>query len=1212
MIRVKTILLVLLMVINVVAVSPDELPFGAFYLDDTTTTQIEILHDVLGFNLYVQNHPTISTLNKFADAGITVSIRGDGNNKLHTLSQFHYALFEVEEGDSSIRIYHCGGDTASEGDTRFWVSYNDSEDILFGPNSHNWPCWPDNHVYSYPKLNSRYGWQADPEVASDTVHYFIEIRAKIDVRNGTTDTIANLWVLPNLYGYGLVDTLSKWELRDSDFPASDTWTTIEKEFHFADTLRFYDIDNIADTSTKVDISYALTTMIKTTGNREVSIDWIKIYDRDGKRLVETDFYSQDIEDFVEDYTGVDSLWGWCFAEGGFSTIPVIGAILDTVRTRGEMPDWGGMSILPGKKELYQYWFDYVDSDVLSPFSYPFLDNGIDSTTYAGYNSLDSAIYLQNRLNSMAEEYTLMYQTVNNNDADLWLEAQAYYSNSGTIENRKPTHSEFLCQTYMILAHGARGILYWKYNSSVNCYGIINDDDDSTMWYAIRDDINPYIKAIDEYYMPLVWDTTYAVSPNETIVGQTIKSIRAVPNHPDSISPDTGWFHVGEYYDNAGMRYFMLVNRACSQGVDDSTEAGSITAIVKLNRSYFNNAERLLVIDIADSINHLYPGTDSTEWIAVSETTYTCLYDDKLYFTTILKAGEGRLFKIQTLGNPTSVMDYDVCQGEFTYDTTLTISSSDTVSYKCPSILTFPQHDTLIINGGLFTTGCDTGDSLGLVAFAAETTTVSWKGLLFSGSSAIGNLDYSDFKQVVPTCITIDDTASVVIQNSKVTSYTYGIHITDSGRLNAANCSFEDTTTATNGIYNESGDSVMATNCYFKGYSTGGICSNSGYLEVDSCSFDDIGLWGIYANSSDAKIEYCNFINIGNYGIRTISAELEVSHCDFDSIENYGIYADSAESEIDNCDFIWCEDYAIYIDGHPSGSYDSTKITDCDITLYSSGSAPSGSHYGIRVDNINKVRLFRNVIRKYAQGGIKFDHSNTKVEKNCIYDCNNYGIYSYASDCIFNQCDFDSLECGLYLRTGSDGIVRYCDFDSPNLVYGVRTYALSYPDLGDSINNQDSGNNTFRNCSKYYIYNGSGIYTIKAEGNYFGGGPPPVGKIYGLVDYTPWLTAAPGSKGKLGEIIIPYVYQLNHNYPNPFNPNTTISFSLADPGYTSISIYNILGQKVNNLVDEYKSSGNYSVIWDGRNKSGTTVSSGIYFYRIESGEFIDTKKMLLLR
>lgn len=89
--------------------------------------------------------------------------------------------------------------------------------------------------------------------------------------------------------------------------------------------------------------------------------------------------------------------------------------------------------------------------------------------------------------------------------------------------------------------------------------------------------------------------------------------------------------------------------------------------------------------------------------------------------------------------------------------------------------------------------------------------------------------------------------------------------------------------------------------------------------------------------------------------------------------------------------------------------------------------------------------------------------------------------------------------------------------------------------------------------------------------------------------------------------IPVEYALHQNYPNPFNPFTTISYQLPKSTFVNISMYNVSGQLVENLVSEYKIVGYHSVIW---NASG--VSSGLYFYRIKAGEYKETKKCLILK
>ena len=95
-------------------------------------------------------------------------------------------------------------------------------------------------------------------------------------------------------------------------------------------------------------------------------------------------------------------------------------------------------------------------------------------------------------------------------------------------------------------------------------------------------------------------------------------------------------------------------------------------------------------------------------------------------------------------------------------------------------------------------------------------------------------------------------------------------------------------------------------------------------------------------------------------------------------------------------------------------------------------------------------------------------------------------------------------------------------------------------------------------------------------------------------------------------VIPEHFFISQNYPNPFNPVTTISYGLPDDADVRIEIYNILGQNVRTLADEHQAAGYRTVIWDGNDDSGSQVSSGIYFYRIEAGDFQASKKMVLIK
>jgi len=97
-----------------------------------------------------------------------------------------------------------------------------------------------------------------------------------------------------------------------------------------------------------------------------------------------------------------------------------------------------------------------------------------------------------------------------------------------------------------------------------------------------------------------------------------------------------------------------------------------------------------------------------------------------------------------------------------------------------------------------------------------------------------------------------------------------------------------------------------------------------------------------------------------------------------------------------------------------------------------------------------------------------------------------------------------------------------------------------------------------------------------------------------------------------ETVIPDDYRLGQNYPNPFNPTTMISFSLAARADVSLDVYNLLGRKVTSLVDKNLSAGDYRVEWDGTDFNGNLVASGIYFYRMQAGDKVLTRKMILVK
>jgi hypothetical protein len=101
--------------------------------------------------------------------------------------------------------------------------------------------------------------------------------------------------------------------------------------------------------------------------------------------------------------------------------------------------------------------------------------------------------------------------------------------------------------------------------------------------------------------------------------------------------------------------------------------------------------------------------------------------------------------------------------------------------------------------------------------------------------------------------------------------------------------------------------------------------------------------------------------------------------------------------------------------------------------------------------------------------------------------------------------------------------------------------------------------------------------------------------------------------------IPTSSALLQDYPNPFNPSTTIRYNLAGQARITLKVYNILGQEITTLVDDVEEANEYQIVWDGRNAFGNRVATGVYFYRLEAkgiaentSSFVQVKKMLLIK
>ena len=117
----------------------------------------------------------------------------------------------------------------------------------------------------------------------------------------------------------------------------------------------------------------------------------------------------------------------------------------------------------------------------------------------------------------------------------------------------------------------------------------------------------------------------------------------------------------------------------------------------------------------------------------------------------------------------------------------------------------------------------------------------------------------------------------------------------------------------------------------------------------------------------------------------------------------------------------------------------------------------------------------------------------------------------------------------------------------------------------------------------------------------------VGNLNNPSEYKTINFTANASLTSIHDVNVPGGYYLAQNYPNPFNPSTVINYSVAKAGRVTLKLYNIIGKEVASLVNEYKEPGNYYYELNGKN-----LSSGVYLYKFNSGNFVSVKKMILMK
>ena len=189
--------------------------------------------------------------------------------------------------------------------------------------------------------------------------------------------------------------------------------------------------------------------------------------------------------------------------------------------------------------------------------------------------------------------------------------------------------------------------------------------------------------------------------------------------------------------------------------------------------------------------------------------------------------------------------------------------------------------------------------------------------------------------------------------------------------------------------------------------------------------------------------------------------------------------------------------------------------------------------------------------------------------------------SFASE---EECN-EECNTDCYYDEDNDGMAIYYEFSDDTLFISVTEYPCEdFNDYDECIEEgeMDLFIGELEDIQEFYIHN-----TLVML---------PTGDDVSLADVT----------------VMPEKFTLHQNYPNPFNPVTTLRYDLPENGNVNITIYDMLGRQVKTLINQNQDAGYRSVVWNATNNYGEPVSAGIYLYQIQAGEYMQTKKMVLLK
>ncbi|NQV41801.1 MAG: T9SS type A sorting domain-containing protein [Candidatus Marinimicrobia bacterium] len=265
----------------------------------------------------------------------------------------------------------------------------------------------------------------------------------------------------------------------------------------------------------------------------------------------------------------------------------------------------------------------------------------------------------------------------------------------------------------------------------------------------------------------------------------------------------------------------------------------------------------------------------------------------------------------------------------------------------------------------------------------------------------------------------------------------------------------------------------------------------------------------------------------------------------------------------------------------------SKVNISYVTI--TGNSTSGIAIQNSQANISNVTITGNA------GGIGVRSSNVKLINSIVWNNSDYEVA--FNDPTEIPVTSTMVIANSIIEGGLDSITVY-----DNVVHWAEGNIGADPLFVDPDHGNYSlqpGSPAIDSGTALFVWEGDTIIDLSSD-DYDGNAPD-----MGAIEY-------PHALSNNDDTPLPESYSLNQNYPNPFNPTTTISYSLPEQSSVKLTVFDIRGQEVANLQQVERSPGNYEVQWNGIDQSGNPVSTGVYFARLQAGEYSQTIKMLYLK